>query len=212
MPGPAGLDDPAMEQAELAQLAPRAYLDAWRRRYAPAASAGAPPSPIPKAALAIAAVAAQAEHDSTMAGPAPRVKITPSDGAAPAAEPGHAARPKPVPPHRSGGQREAALDAARQRNAALKALRASLRSGELTLEELLEQAAQGDQAAARMRVTTSLMALPGIGAATAARLLREAGIDRGHRAGGLTAGQRERLLAAAGAMDAKLTARRDRHT
>ena len=29
MPGPVGADDPALEQARLAQLAPRAYADAW---------------------------------------------------------------------------------------------------------------------------------------------------------------------------------------
>ena len=41
-----------------------------------------------------------------------------------------------------------------------------------------------------MRVVTVVRALPGIGAATAARLMREAGIDPGRRAGALTAGQR----------------------
>ena len=60
-----------------------------------------------------------------------------------------------------------------------------------------------------MRVVTVVRALPGIGAATAARLLREAGIDAARRAGALTTGQRQRLLAAA---DAELAARRDRRT
>jgi ribosomal protein S13 len=61
-----------------------------------------------------------------------------------------------------------------------------------------------------MRVTTILRALPGIGAAIAARLMREAGIGATRRADGLTTGQRERLLAAVGALDAKLSARRGR--
>ena len=41
---PAGADDPALEQALQAQLAPHAYLDGWRCRYAPAAGADAPAS------------------------------------------------------------------------------------------------------------------------------------------------------------------------
>jgi len=44
----------------------------------------------------------------------------------------------------------------------------------------------------------------------ARRLMREAGIDAARRAGGLTAGQRTRLLAAVAAVDAELAARRDR--
>lgn len=61
-----------------------------------------------------------------------------------------------------------------------------------------------------MRVATVVRALPGVGAARTSQLMVAAGIDRGRRAGALTTGQRERLLAAAGAMDAKLTARRGR--
>ena len=54
---------------------------------------------------------------------------------------------------------------------------------------------------------TVLRALPGIGGATAARLMREAGIGPGRRAGALTAGQRERLVAAVAAVGAELAAR-----
>ena len=68
-----------------------------------------------------------------------------------------------------------------------KRLRAQLQVGELTLEQAL---AQDGEAARRMRVVTVVRALLGIGAATAARLMREAGIDPGQRAGALTAGQR----------------------
>ena len=60
-----------------------------------------------------------------------------------------------------------------------------------------------------MRVVTVVRALPGIGAATAARLMREAGIDVVRRVGALTTGQAARLLAA---VDAELAARRDRRT
>jgi hypothetical protein len=58
-----------------------------------------------------------------------------------------------------------------------------------------------------MRVATVVRALSGIGAATAARLMAQAGIDGGRRVGGLTAGQRERLSAAVAAVDADLAAR-----
>jgi hypothetical protein len=106
---------------------------------------------------------------------------------------------------------KAALDAARQRNAELKAIRAGLRTGELTLEELLAQA-QSDHAAGRMPVRTALLALPGIRSARASQVVAPAGIDPARRAGGLTTGQQERLVAAATAVDAELAARRGRRT
>jgi ribosomal protein S13 len=85
-----------------------------------------------------------------------------------------------------------------------KQIRDQLRQGSLSLAQALAQ----DEAAARgMRVMTVVRALPGIGAATAARLMREAGIDPGRRAGALTAGQRERLVAAVAAVGAELAAR-----
>jgi S13-like H2TH domain len=127
-----------------------------------------------------------------------------------AAEAARAVRPRPVPPPRSGEQRKAALDAARQRNAELKALRAGLRTGELTLEELLAQA-QSDHAAGRMPVRTAMLALPGIRSARASQVVAAAGIDVGRRVGALTTGHAARLLAAA-AVDAELAARRGRRT
>jgi S13-like H2TH domain len=90
-----------------------------------------------------------------------------------------------------------------------KRLQARLQAGELTLEQAF---AQDEEAARGMRVVTALKAMAGIGAATAARLMREAGIDAARRVGGLTTGQAARLLAAAAAVDAELAARRDRLT
>ena len=87
-----------------------------------------------------------------------------------------------------------------------KQIRDQLRQGSLSLAQAL---APDEDAARGMRVVTVVRALPGIGAATAARLMREVGIDAGRRAGGLTTGQAARLLAAA---DAELAARRDRRT
>ena len=85
-----------------------------------------------------------------------------------------------------------------------KQIRDQLRQGSLSLAQAL---AQDGEAARGMRLVTVVRALPGIGAATAARLLREAGIDGGRRVGGLTAGQRERLVAAVVAIHAELAAR-----
>jgi len=82
-----------------------------------------------------------------------------------------------------------------------KQIRDQLRQGSLSLAQAL---AQDEEAARGMRVVTVVRALPGIGAATAARLLREAGIDAARRVGALTTGQRERLVAA---VDAELAAR-----
>ena len=213
MAGPAGAPDDALEQALQAQLAPHAYLDGWRCRYAPAADASALPSPTPRDSLAIAHTAAQVESKSARPGAArPRPGASgaaAADGAGQTAEPEQAARPKPVPPPRSGEQRKAALDAARQRNAELKALRAGLQARQLTLAELLALA-QSDHAAGRMPVRTALMALPGIRTARASQLMIRAGIGDGCRAGALTAGQRTRLLAAVVAVDAELAARHDR--
>ena len=160
--------------------------------------------------MAIAHTAAQVESNSARPGAArPRPGASgaaAADGAVQIAEAERVARPKPVPPPRSGEQRKAALDAARQRNAELRALRAGLQARQLTLAELLALA-QSDHTAGRMLVRTALLALPGIRSARASQVVAAAGIDPGRRAGALTAGQRERLVAAVAVVDAELAAR-----
>ena len=116
-------------------------------------------------------------------------------------EPRRGARPKPVPPALTHEQREVGRLKALRTTAERKEIRARLRSGEVTLAQALER---DDEAAGRMRAETLLRALPGIGAATAARLMTQAGIDAARRAGALTAGQRTRLLAAVVAVNAEL--------
>jgi len=155
MAGPAGAPDDALQQALQAQLAPRAYLDGWRCRYAPAAGASALPPHTPGSTLAMAHTTAQVRSNGARQEPA----RAPA-GASGATAAAQAARPKPVPPPRSGEQRKAALDAARQRNAELAGLRAGLQSGELTLAELLALAHSG-HAAGRMLVRTALTSIPG---------------------------------------------------
>ena len=215
MPGSVGADDPALEQARLAQLAPRAYADAWLCRHT--ASAGAPrPAPHAQAAAVQGVTPPVMQQAAQRAGgaeagavpiPAGASGAAAADGSVQTAEAKQAARPKPVPPPRSGDQREAARLKAVQENGERKTIRDQLQQGRLSLAQVL---AQDGEAARGMRVATVVRALPGIGAATAARLMAQAGIDGGRRVGGLTTGQRERLLAAVVAVDAELAARRDR--
>ena len=206
MAGPAGALADALQQALQAQLAPHAYLDGWRCRYAPAADASALPSPTPRDSLAIAYTAGQVESNDARPGAArPRAGTSgaaAADGAVQIAEAERGARPKPVPPPRSGEQRKAALDAARQRNAELKALRAGLQARQLTLAELLALAQSG-HVAGRMLVRTALLALPGIRTARASQLMTQAGVGDGCRAGVLSATQRELLVSAVGAVRRK---------
>ena len=199
----AGAGDPHLEQAQLAQPPPRAYQDGWRSRYAgiSGASAPQPPAPVDTAAAAPPSAQRQASAASPGGGPA---QAGSNGGAAHAAGPGHGAHPKPVAPALKPGEREAGRLKALQMTQERKQIRDQLRQGSLSLAQALAQ----DEAAARgMRVMTVVRALPGIGAATAARLMREAGIDPGRRAGALTAGQRERLVAAVAAVGAELAAR-----
>ena len=198
MPGPAGADDPALEQARLAQLAPPAYLDGWRGRYALAAGAGRTAF-ASEDTLAMASTAAQVESISARPG---LVRTRVEDRVVPATnEALPTVSPKPVLQPRSGDQREAARLKAVQVNSKRKEVRDQLRQGSLSLAQAL---AQDGEAAHGMRVVTVVRALPGVGAATARRLMATAGIDGGRRVGGLTAGQRERLVAA---VDAELAAR-----
>lgn len=199
--------DHAMAQALAAQMPSRAFADSWQRfRNAVAADASAPPSPGPENILGIPRTAARAESNGASQGPV----RTPDGASGPAAADGavqtskaeRPARSKPIPPTRTREQSAAALDAARQRNAELKALRARLKSGELTLAELLTQA-QSDHAAARMLVRTALLAMPGIRTAKTSQLMAAADIDANRRAGILTDRQRERLLAAVAAVYAR---------
>ena len=213
MPGAAGAADHAMEQALLAQLPPHTYLDAWRRRNAPAADASALPSPSPRDTLAISHTAAQVESNSARPGAArPRLGASgaaTAEGAVQTAEPGHGARPKPVAPALKPGEREAGRLKALQMTQERKQIRDQLRQGSLSLAQAL---AQDGEAARGMRVATVVRALPGIGAATAARVMTQAGIDAARRVGALTTGQAARLLAAVAAVDAELAARRGRRT
>ena len=182
MPGAVGAGDPHFEQAMLAQLPPVSYLGRW-----PRGNSAPPPSPAP---VGTAAAVPPAARQATAASPGGDSAQAGDNGAAAADE---AEPPKPVAPTLTPEQREAGRLKALENTAQRKELREQLQAGALTLAQAL---ARDDEAARGMRTQTLLRALPGIGGATAARLLREAGIDPGRRAAALTAGQRERLVAA----------------
>ena len=89
-------------------------------------------------------------------------------------------------------QRADALAKAAEARQAQTAVLAWVRSGQLPAGELLNG---DDPVAARIRVKRAILAIPGVGQARAAAALHEAGVQENRRVGGLTAGQRERLLA-----------------
>ena|SRR5450432_977696 len=92
-------------------------------------------------------------------------------------------------------QRAAGLEAAARTRLAQAELLGKVKAGDVTLAEVL---ASTEPTTARLRVARVLKALSGVGPAKAAAALGEAGIQENRRVGGLTAGQRERLLAALG--------------
>lgn len=173
--GRAGPPDPALTEALAAQLPSHAWRDSWLARHA------APPA---KPA---------AEPPGRGIRPGPALVQTEADGASAACMAMPEAPPKPVPPLLTREQRDVARLKAVQLAGERKMIRARLQAGQITLAQAL---ARDDDAARRMRTETLLRALPGIGAATAGRLMTAAGIDRGRRVGGLSTGQRERLVAA----------------
>jgi histone H3/H4 len=194
MPGAAGTGDPHLEQAMLAQLPAVSYLGRWRR-----GNSAPPPSPAPVGTAAAVPPAAQAEAGEASPGAVPAQAGDSGAAAADGAEP-----PKPVAPALTPEQREAGRLKALEITAQRKELREQLQAGALTLAQAL---ARDDEAARGMRTQTLLRALPGIGGATTARLMREAGIDAARRVGALTTGQAVRLLAGVATVDAELAAR-----
>ena len=181
----------------LAQLPPVSYLSRWQR-----GNSTPPPSPAPAGTAAAAPPAAQGQASpGGRAAQAGSNGVATADGAVHAAGSGHGAHPKPVAPALKPGEREAGRLKALQLTQERKQIRDQLRQGSLSLAQAL---AQDEEAARGMRVVTVVRALPGIGAATAARVMTQAGIDAARRVGGLTTGQTARLLAA---VDAELAAR-----
>jgi hypothetical protein len=79
---------------------------------------------------------------------------------------------------------------ARKRRAEIKA---ELKSGKRALKDLL--AKQGDATVGKMKVSTVLESLPGVGKVRAAKIMEKLDISASRRIRGLGAKQRESLLA-----------------
>ena len=91
-------------------------------------------------------------------------------------------------------QRANALAKATEARQARSALLAEVKSGALTLEQVLDRA--DDEVVKKTRVQQVLRALPGYGAAKVSTLMTASGVDEKRRVGGLTSTQRSKLLEA----------------
>jgi hypothetical protein len=97
----------------------------------------------------------------------------------------------PLPPPLTEEQRRDALEkaaAARRKRAELKE---QLKSGRTTLKELLERK---DEVVGKMKVSTVLESLPGVGRVRARKLMERLDISESRRLRGLGAKQKENLL------------------
>ena len=96
-------------------------------------------------------------------------------------------------PQLTDEQRKAALEKAAQARHERAELREKIKSGKVTLEDVLES---DDPIASRMKVSTLIESLPGYGKAKAAKIMDELGISASRRVKGLGARQREQLVEA----------------
>ena len=96
-------------------------------------------------------------------------------------------------PQLTDEQRKAALAKAAQARHERAELREKIKSGKVTLEDVLDS---DDPIASRMKVSTLIESLPGYGKAKAAKIMDELGISATRRVKGLGARQREQLVEA----------------
>lgn len=96
-------------------------------------------------------------------------------------------------PQLTDEQRKAALEKAAQARHERAELREKIKSGKVTLEEVLDS---DDPIANRMKVSALIESLPGYGKAKAAKIMDELQISATRRVKGLGARQREQLVEA----------------
>ena len=96
-------------------------------------------------------------------------------------------------PQLTDEQRKAALEKAAQARHERAELREKIKSGKVTLKDVLDS---DDPIASRMKVSTLIESLPGYGKAKAAKVMDELGISATRRVKGLGARQREQLVEA----------------
>ena len=96
-------------------------------------------------------------------------------------------------PQLTDEQRKAALEKAAAARHARAELREKIKTGDVTLEEVLDS---DDPIASRLKVSALIESLPGYGKAKAAKVMNELGISATRRVKGLGARQREQLIEA----------------
>jgi hypothetical protein len=89
-------------------------------------------------------------------------------------------------------QRKQALEKAAEARRKRAELKGQLKSGKLTLTDVL---ARGDDTVGKMKVSTVLESLPGVGKVRARKIMEKLDISASRRVRGLGAKQRESLLA-----------------
>jgi len=95
-------------------------------------------------------------------------------------------------PHLSQEEKLEALKKAQEMRSKRAELRVQLKQGNLTLQEVLEQA--DDEVIGRMRVTYLLQSLPQVGKVTSEKVMKEIGINENRRVQGLGTRQKDELL------------------
>ena len=98
----------------------------------------------------------------------------------------------PLPPPLSEEQRRDALQKAAEARRRRAELKEQLKSGRTTLRELLERTDDG--VVGKMKVSTVLESLPGVGRVRARKLMERLDISDSRRMRGLGAKQKENLL------------------
>lgn len=99
----------------------------------------------------------------------------------------------PLPPPLSDEQRRQALEKAAEARRKRAELKEQLKSGRLSLRDLLERST--DDIVGKMKVSTVLESLPGVGRVRARKLMEKLDISDSRRIRGLGQKQRENLLA-----------------
>ena len=90
-------------------------------------------------------------------------------------------------------EKKNALDKAQKMRSERKGIREQLKTGKMTLHEVLGR--DNDEVMGKMRVAYLLASLPRVGKTTARKVMEEIGIDESRRVQGLGKRQKEALLA-----------------
>ena len=99
----------------------------------------------------------------------------------------------PLPPALTPEQRQAALAKAAEARRQRAEVKAKLKAGSVSLEELFDQATR-DDALAKLKVVSVLESMPGVGKVQARRIMVELDISESRRLRGLGRNQRDGLL------------------